>query len=247
MSDIFRDRADAGRQVAAMLGEYAGRADVLVLALPRGGVPVAYEVARALDVALDVFLVRKLGVPGHEELAMGALASGGTRVLNDEVISSLRIPREAIDAATVREQRELERRERAYRDDLPPPTIAGRTILLVDDGVATGSTVRAAIRALRRQHPARLVVAVPTAAPSICESLAQEVDQMVCVITPEPFYAVGLWYQDFSETTDAEIRDLLRRAADARAHSDASRGATGTDAGDDTGPSRSDPPEPPSS
>jgi predicted phosphoribosyltransferase len=209
----FRDRADAGRQLAARLKDYAGRPDVVVLALPRGGVPVGFEVAQALGAPLDVFLVRKLGVPGHEELAMGALASGGTRVLNADVVDTLRIPPEAIEAVAAREQAELERRERAYRDDRPAPDVRDRTVILVDDGLATGSTMRAAAAALRRQGPARLVVGVPTAAAQTCDELRDEVDEVVCVITPEPFYAVGVWYHDFSPTTDAEIRDLLARAA----------------------------------
>ena len=218
MADQYCDRADAGRRLAGMLAEYAQRSDVLVLGLPRGGVPVAYEIAVALDAPLDVFLVRKLGVPGHEELAMGAIATGGVRVLNDEVISSLRIPSHALASVTAREQQELQRREHAYRDDRPAPEVAGKTVILVDDGIATGSTVRAAIAALRQLGPRRVVVAVPVAAPSVCQALAREVDSMVCAITPEPFYAVGLWYQDFSETSDDEIRDLLQRAAAAHAH-----------------------------
>lgn len=209
----FLDRADAGRRLAAMLGAYACRPDVLVLALPRGGVPVADEVARALDAPLDVFIVRKLGVPGREELAMGAIASGGVRVLNPDVIESLKIAPETVDRVTEREALELARRERAYRGDRPPLTVAGRTVILVDDGIATGSSMRAAIAALRQQHPARLVVAVPVAAPSTCVDLGQEVDDIVCAVTPEPFYAVGLWYQNFAETSDDEIHDLLGRAA----------------------------------
>lgn len=220
----FVDRADAGWRLAAMLSAYAHRPDVLALALPRGGVPVAYEVARALDAPLDVFVVRKLGVPGHEELAMGAIASGGVRVLNRDVIESLKIPPEVIDRVTARELQELARRERAYRGDRPPLEVAGRTVILVDDGVATGSTMRAAIAALRQRHPARLVVAVPVAAPSTCRELGEEVDDIVCALTPEPFYAVGLWYQNFSETTDDEIRDLLQRA-NTRAAPDSARGS----------------------
>ncbi len=208
----FRDRAEAGRQLAALLSGYAHRPDLLVLALPRGGVPVAYEVARALDAPLDVFLVRKLGVPGHEELAMGAIASGGVRVLNDDVVESLRLPLSIIDQVTAREQEELQRRERAYRGDRPPPDAQGRTVILVDDGLATGSTMRAAAAAVRRQQPARIVVAVPVAAASTCDTLRAEVDEVVCVLAPEPFYAVGIWYEDFSQTTDDEVRDLLARA-----------------------------------
>ncbi|HEV2148990.1 MAG TPA: phosphoribosyltransferase [Longimicrobiaceae bacterium] len=213
----YRDRTEAGRELADRLGEYAGRPDVVVLALPRGGVPVAYEVARALGAPLDVFLVRKLGVPGHEELAMGAIASGGVRVLNADVVNALRVPPAAVDAVAAREMGELERRERAYRDDRPPPAVRGRTVLLVDDGLATGSTMRAAAEALRGLGPARLVVAVPVGAAETCDAFAREVDEVVCARTPEPFYAVGLWYEDFSQTTDDEVRDLLARAAEARA------------------------------
>src|ERR671923_1235276 len=196
---LFRDRREAGQLLAAKLAGYANRQDVLVLALPRGGVPVAYEVARALNAPLDVFLVRKLGVPGHEELAMGAVATGGVRVLNDQVVGGLRIPNYVIDAVAAQEQRELTRRERLYRGGRPPPDIRGRTVILVDDGLATGATMHAAIKALRQQQPARIVVAVPTAAPETCEALRAEVDEVICAITPEPFHAVGLWYEDFSQ------------------------------------------------
>jgi predicted phosphoribosyltransferase len=211
---IFRDRHEAGRVLAGKLKEYANRPDVLVLGLPRGGVPVAFEVARALNAPLDVYLVRKLGVPGQEELAMGAIATGGVIVLNDEVVRVLDIPRELIVQVARREKRELERRERAYRGDRPPPDVRGRTVFLIDDGLATGSTMRAAVAALRKQQPARIVVAVPVAALSTCEELGAEVDDIVCASTPEPFRAVGLWYQDFSPTTDEEVRDLLRQAAE---------------------------------
>jgi predicted phosphoribosyltransferase len=209
----FRDRQDAGRLLAEKLTAYAHRPDVLVLALPRGGVPVAYEVARALGAPLDVFVVRKLGVPGHEELAMGAVATGGVRVLNEDVVRGLRIPDRMIDAVTALEQQELARRERLYRGDRTPPDVRGRTVILVDDGLATGATMHAAIAALRQQEPARIVVAVPTAAPETCNVLRAEVDDVVCAITPEPFHAVGLWYEDFSQTTDEEVRELLARAA----------------------------------
>ena len=209
----FRDRHEAGRLLAEKLKAYAHRLEVLVLALPRGGVPVAYEVARALGAPLDVFLVRKLGVPGHEELAMGAVATGGVRVLNEQIVRALRIPDDVIDAVTMREQEELARRERLYRGDRPLPDVSGRTVILVDDGLATGATMHAAIAALRHQQPARIVVAVPTAAPETCQALRAEVDDVVCAITPEPFYSVGLWYEDFSQTTDDEVRDLLARAA----------------------------------
>jgi predicted phosphoribosyltransferase len=212
MKKPFKNRTEAGRLLADKLKRYAARPDVLVLALPRGGVPVAYEVARELNAPLDIFLVRKLGVPGHEELAMGAIASGGVRTLNEDVIRPLRIPGEVINAVTAEEQKELERRQRAYRGDRPAPDVRGRTVILVDDGLATGSTMRAAVAALRQQQPARIVVAVPTAAPATCDEFRGEVDEIVCAITPEPFYAVGLWYDDFSQTTDEEVRDLLGRA-----------------------------------
>src|SRR5436305_7598261 len=211
---IYRDRIDAGKQLAARLTDYADRDDVLVLALPRGGVPVAYEVAQALRAPLDIFLVRKLGVPGHEELAMGAIATGGVRVLNDDVVDYLGIPGEVIDAVAADELRELERREHAYRGDRPEPDVRGKTIILVDDGLATGSTMRAAASALRRQDPARIVVAVPVSAPQTCNEYRMGVDEIICAITPEPFHAVGMWYADFSQTTDEEVRDLLARDAD---------------------------------
>jgi putative phosphoribosyl transferase len=209
---IFRDRVDAGRQLALRLRRYANRPDVLVLALPRGGVPVAYEVAKELQAPLDVFLVRKLGVPGYEELAMGAIASGGVRVINQDVVRYMGIPAEVIDAVAADEQRELERRERAYRDDRPPPDVKGRIVILIDDGLATGSTMRAAAAALRKQGPARIVVAVPVSASETCEEFRSEVDEIVCAVTPEPFRGVGLWYEDFSQTTDDEVRELLERA-----------------------------------
>jgi predicted phosphoribosyltransferase len=212
MPTAFRDRAEAGQLLAQQLTLYAGRRDVLVLALPRGGVPVAYEVARALGVPLDVFVVRKLGVPGHKELAMGAIASGGVCVLNDDVVRELRIPRRIIETVVARELLELERRECIYRSDRSAPDVRGRTVILVDDGLATGSTMRAAVAALRRLGPAKIVVAVPTAAPSTCEELRHEADECVCEITPDPFYAVGLWYEDFSQTTDDEVRELLEHS-----------------------------------
>jgi putative phosphoribosyl transferase len=212
MAARFRDRADAGRQLAARLMDYANRPDVLVLALPRGGVPVAFEVAQALGAPLDVFLVRKLGLPGHEELAMGAIASGGVVVHNSEVVDMLGIPDDVIETVAAQERLELERREQAYRDDRPAPDVRGKTVILVDDGLATGTTMRAAAAALREQGPDRIVVAVPTAAPETCEEFRDEVDDIICAITPEPFYAVGLWYQDFSQTTDDEVRGLLARA-----------------------------------
>ncbi len=205
----FRDRTEAGQQLAAKLMAYAHRPDVLVLALPRGGVPVACSVAKALDAPLDIFLVRKLGVPGHEELAMGAIATGDVRVLNEDVVQYLRIPGEVIDAVAQAEQRELERREQAYRGDRPKLDVRGHTVILVDDGLATGSTMRAAALALRQQQPARIIVAVPVASPSSCDEFKGMVDECVCVVTPEPFYAVGLWYEDFTQSTDEEVRQLL--------------------------------------
>jgi putative phosphoribosyl transferase len=209
----FRDRTEAGKLLAAKLGRYSNRTDVLVLALPRGGVPVAFEVARALNAPLDLFLVRKLGVPGHEELAMGAIASGGGRVLNDEVVAHLQISDDLINAVVAEEELELERRERAYRGDRLMPAVDGRTVILIDDGVATGSTMRAAVAALRQKSPAHLVVAVPTAAASTASELRAEVDDFVAVIEPEEFFSVGQWYENFSQTTDAEVRALLERAA----------------------------------
>jgi predicted phosphoribosyltransferase len=207
----FRNRTDAGRRLAEKLAAYANRPDVLVLALPRGGVPVGFEVARALGAPLDVFLVRKLGVPDYEELAMGAVATGGVRVLNDEIVRGLGISEHEVDAAAARELQELARRERLYRGDRPLPGIAGRTVILVDDGLATGATMRAAIAAVRQQQPARIVVAVPTASPDTCEALKAEADDLVCAMTPEPFLAVGHWYEDFTQTTDDEVRELLLR------------------------------------
>lgn len=215
---LFPDRTEAGRLLAARLEKYAGKPDVIVLALPRGGVPVAYEVARALHAPMDVFVVRKLGIPGQEELAMGAVATGGVRVLNDQVVRGLGIPDYVIDAVVDWETEELKRRERVYRGDRPPPGVRGRTVILVDDGLATGSTMLAAVRALRQQGPARIVVAVPVASPDTCELLKAHVDEVVCAATPEPFYAVGLWYRDFSQTTDEEVRELLQRAAVELAH-----------------------------
>ena len=208
----FHDRAEAGRLLAERLRRYAGREDVVVLGLPRGGVPVAYEVASELGVPLDVYVVRKLGLPGHEELAFGAIASGGVRVLNRELIERLGLPAEWIEAIDAKERRELERREHAYRGDTPPPELTGRTVILVDDGLATGSTMTAAVEAVRMDDPASVVVAVPVAAPEVCEALASLADEVVCVATPRPMHAVGLWYEDFSQTSDEEVHDLLRRA-----------------------------------
>jgi len=209
----FRDRTQAGQLLARRLKRYADRADVQVLALPRGGVPVAYEIAKALRAPLDVFLVRKLGVPGQEELAMGAIAMGGVRVLNEDVVRALRIPPRVIDSIAAKESSELERRDRLYRGTRPAPNVKGRTVILADDGLATGSTMRAAVAALRQKKPREIVVAVPVAAVQTCRELAAEVDEMVCYATPEPFYSVGFWYEDFSQTTDEEIREVLERAA----------------------------------
>jgi predicted phosphoribosyltransferase len=205
----FRNRREAGRMLAAKLSHHRDRLDVVVLALPRGGVPVAYEVARALRAPLDVFLVRKLGVPGHEELAMGAVATGHVRVLNQDVVDGLHIPEDVIEAVAMQEQEELKRRERIYRASRPAADVHGRIVILVDDGLATGATMRAALQALREQEPSRIAVAVPTASRDICEALRAEVDEVVCAMTPEPFFAVGRWYEDFTQTTDDEVRRLL--------------------------------------
>jgi predicted phosphoribosyltransferase len=209
---IFRDRHSAGSELASHLQRFANQPDALVLALPRGGVPVAFEVARRLALPLDVFVVRKLGVPGQEELAMGALASGGVRVLNPEVVRYLRIPDEEIDRVAAHEQVELERRERLYRNGRSAPLVQGRTVILVDDGLATGSTMRSAARALKLEGAGKVVVAVPVASAQTCARLRSEVDEVICPATPEPFYAVGQWYEDFSQTTDEQVRDLLARA-----------------------------------
>ena len=217
-ANVFRDRRHAGGVLAQLLAGYANRSGVIVLALPRGGMPVAYEVAKALHAPLDVFVVRKLGVPGHEEYAMGAIASGGVRVLNDEIVRRLGIPDAAVDAVARSEQSELERRERLFRAGRPPPDARGRTVILVDDGLATGSTMLAAVRAVRAQQPARIVVAVPTAAAETCAQLRSEADEVVCATTPEPFRAVGMWYDDFSQTSDEEVRELLARAEQDAAH-----------------------------
>jgi putative phosphoribosyl transferase len=205
----FRDRAEAGELLAAQLTQYRDRHDVVVLALPRGGAPVAREVARALGVPFDVYVVRKLGVPGHEELAMGAIATGGIRQLNRDVVEALGIPINVIDAVAAREQQELDRREQAYRGDRGPISLTNKTVILVDDGLATGSTMRAAVMSVRQQQPARVIVAVPVGAPSTCADLATEADDVVCLRTPDPFVAVGLWYRDFTPTTDHEVRRLL--------------------------------------
>lgn len=208
---LFQDRFEAGRFLASKLRQHANRTDVVVLALPRGGVPVGFEVAKTLNLPLDVFIVRKLGVPGHEELAMGAIASGGVRVLNEEVVQ-LGIPDEIVHMVANKEERELQRQEREYRDGRPPVDVEGRTVILVDDGLATGSSMRVAARALRKKQPARIIAAVPVAPAAACEEFQAEVDQVVCGVTPEHFWAVGQWYRDFSPTSDEEVRELLRRA-----------------------------------
>jgi len=208
--DPFANRDEAGRALGReVLRRIGKRPDAIVLGLPRGGVPVAHAVAQAIDAPLDVFIVRKLGVPGHEELAMGAIASGGVRVLNDDVLRQIPLPPAAIDAVAQREQRELERRERTYRGNRPPLDVAGRTVIVVDDGLATGSTMRAAVRALRKMGPRVVIVAVPVAARSTCDDLRNEADEVICLWTPEPFQAVGLWYDDFTQTTDEEVHELL--------------------------------------
>ena len=208
----FDDRRDAGRRLAEALKQYTGREDVIVLALPRGGVPVGYEVARALDVPLDVFLVRKLGTPGQPELAMGAIASGGGVVVNPEVLRMLQLPQSTIDIAARRESVELERREKAYRGDRPRPVLEGRIVILVDDGLATGSSMRAAVRAVYARKPRKIVVAVPVGAPSTCGELQREADEVHCLSSPDGFAAVGNWYDDFAQTPDEEVQDLLARA-----------------------------------
>jgi len=218
MNATFRDRHAAGRVLSEQLRSYATRTDLLVLGLPRGGVPVAYEIAANLGAVLDVFVVRKLGVPGQEELALGAIAAGGVRVLDWTTISALGIPRGTIDDVARREARELVRRERQYRGSRPAPRMTGRAIILVDDGLATGSTMRAALEALRAYHPARIVVAIPVAPVEVCQQLRPLVDDLVCAMTPDPFYAIGLWYDDFSAVTDRDVRQLLARAAATSEH-----------------------------
>jgi len=209
---LYQDRTEAGRSLAPLLREYRRRPDAIVLALPRGGVPVGYEVAAELEVALDVFIVRKLGFPGHEELAFGAIASGGTRVLNDDLVRSLHLTSHTIQRVTEREQRELQRREQHFRGDRPFPALTGKTVILVDDGLATGASMRAAAEAIRKHDPSRLIVAVPVAAEATCSEFRRYVDEIVCAATPEPFLAVGVWYGDFRQTTDEEVRLLLERS-----------------------------------
>ena len=209
----FRDRTEAGQVLARCLQQYKNQPDVLILGLPRGGVPVAYEVARELNAPLDVFIVRKLGVPGHEELGMGAIATGGVRTLHEGIIREIGISPQTIEAVSAREQAELERRERLYRGDRPAPTIKGRTVVIVDDGLATGSTMKAAIQAVRQQDPRQVIVAVPTAPSETCEQLKESADHVVCALTPEPFFSVGGSYADFTQITDGEVRDLIASAA----------------------------------
>lgn len=213
MNPLYKDRSDAGRQLAGELSRYANRPDVIVLALPRGGVPVGFEVARALNAPLDVFLVRKLGLPGYEELAMGAIASGGVRVLNDEVVRQFHISPHSIETAAEEQQAELERREQVYRAGADLIDVKDKTVILVDDGLATGSTMRAAVQALRLLDPAMVVVAVPVGAADTCQNMSKEADLVLCAAAPEDFSAVGRWYSDFSQTTDAEVCDLLSQAS----------------------------------
>lgn len=217
MNDLFQDRQAAGQLLARQLAHLKSMSNLLILALPRGGVPVAFEVAKSLKAPLDVFLVRKLGLPGHEELAMGAIATGNVRVLNEEVVREFAIHDDLIEAVAEREGEELARREKVYRGNRPPPKVDGRIVILIDDGVATGSTMRAAIAAVRAQKPARIVVAVPTIAPSTLVELKAVADEVVAVMTPACFYAVGQWYRDFSQTTDEEVCRLLQQAAKTRA------------------------------
>lgn len=215
-SVMFRDRTEAGRRLAEALADYRGSPDVLVLALPRGGVPVAYEAADGLGAELDVFVVRKLGVPGQEELAMGAIASGGIRVLNENVVQGIGISEDMLNRVTEKEQQELDRREQSYRGDRPFPPVEGRVVILVDDGLATGATMRAAVEAVRHRQPSEVVVAVPVAPPETIDRLQQTADVVVCLETPRTFFSIGGWYEDFSQTTDAEVRALLERARSQR-------------------------------
>jgi predicted phosphoribosyltransferase len=223
MERAFSNRAEAGLFLAEKLSQYAGREDVIVLGLPRGGVPVAYEVAKRLNVPLDVFIVRKLGVPGFEELAVGAIASGGVRVLNEDVARALSSANEIIESVTAREMAEVERREQLYRDGRPAPELRDRTAILIDDGLATGATMRAAVKALRQRGAARIVVAVPVGPPETCREFEADADEIICGIAPEFFQAVGQYYEDFSQTSDDEVREILARAADERRAHDRSQ------------------------
>ncbi len=209
MTVILQNRTQAGQLLALQLTAYANSAEVLVLALPRGGVPVAYEIAQALNLPLDVCLVRKLGVPDRRELAMGAIAMGGIRIINQDVVDWLKITPDTLERVTREEQEELERRDHLYRENRPFPEICDRTIILVDDGIATGSTLRAAIATLKQQHPAAIIVAIPVAPPSVCQELATEVDRVICLREPDSLHSISLWYKDFSQTTDEEVRNLL--------------------------------------
>lgn len=208
----FHDRKEAGLILAEQLKEYSHQSNVIVLALPRGGVPVAYEIAKALAVPLDVFIVRKLGVPGHEELAMGAIASGGTPIFNEDIVQSLRLKQSAIDSVLQSEQKELQRREKLYRGNKPPLALEDKTIILVDDGMATGATMRAAIQALELHKPATIIVAVPVAALSTYEELSPLVNKIICPLKPRQFYAVGLWYEQFTQTSDSEVIELMEKS-----------------------------------
>lgn len=224
----FKDRTEAGRVLARELGRYADRKDVIVLALPRGGVPVGFEVAKELHVPLEVFVVRKLGVPGQEELAFGAIASGGVRVLNEDLTHALRMPEEMIEKIVERERRELDRREQLYRGGRPFRDVRRQAVIVVDDGLATGATMRAAVLALQKQEPAEIVVAVPVASQQACDEFKQEGDVWaVCAVTPEPFYGVGMWYEDFSQTTDGEVQSLLESAQNLSSAAASSTGKNG--------------------
>jgi predicted phosphoribosyltransferase len=209
---IFKNRMDAGRKLAGELSEYANRRDVILLALPRGGVPVAYEIAKQLNVPMDIFLVRKLGVPGNKELAMGAIASEDTRVLNQDIIRSFGISDRTISKVAADERGELQRRERLYRGDRKRPEIKGRTVILIDDGLATGATMLAAVKALRSKTPSKIVIAVPVASLDTCRTFEREVDDIICGATPEPFYGVGAWYEDFRQVSDEEVCDMLEKS-----------------------------------
>jgi putative phosphoribosyl transferase len=215
---LFRDRRDAGRKLAEKLTAYSNRPDVIVLALPRGGVPVAYEVALALNTPLDIFIVRKLGLPGHEEFAIGAIASGGIRVLNNRIVQKLEIPQEVIEGLIRQELQELKRQEHAYRGNRPVLEVRNHVVILVDDGLATGASMRAAVAGLYAQNARRIIIAVPTAAPEVCEAFESIVDEIICATTPEPFYGVGMWYEDFSQTTDEEVQKFLQQTAEHLQH-----------------------------